>query len=498
MKQATEEGFILDVLSHYTPVTSYYKLAKTIENDPEFDASKARKKLRRFVEGHDHAIRLKAEIMVDHFHDQVLSHRKIGGEARAMVVTGGVERAIQYFNAIRNYLVQRKSPYQAIVAFSGERDFGGTKVSEASLNRFPSKDIEKVFRKHPYRILVCADKFQTGYDEPLLHTMYVDKILSGIQAVQTLSRLNRAHPKKHDVFVLDFQNDVETIHDAFTPFYRATILSDETDPDKLHDLLADLDNAQVYSSDQVEDFVQRYLDGAGRDQIDPILDACVAVYRQNLDEDQQVDFKGKAKGFVRTYSFLSCVLPWTHSAWEIRSIFLNFLIPKLPAPKDKDLSRGILEAIDMESYRVEMQAARKIHLPDEDGEIEPVPASGGGHHADPDMDRLSNIISQFNDLFGNIAWEDEDRIRRLITETIPERVATDAAYLNARKHSDEENARIEFNRALTQAMNSIIKDDHQLYKQFMDNDSFRRWMTDNVFVLAEQPDNYPNRMPPET
>ncbi|MYF99507.1 type I restriction endonuclease subunit R, partial [Candidatus Poribacteria bacterium] len=251
MKQATEEGFILDVLSHYTPVTSYYKLAKTIENDPEFDASKARKKLRRFVEGHDHAIRLKAEIMVDHFHDQVLSHRKIGGQARAMVVTGGVERAIQYFNAIRNYLVHRKSPYQAIVAFSGEREFGGEKVSEASLNRFPSKDIEKVFRKHPYRILVCADKFQTGYDEPLLHTMYVDKILSGIQAVQTLSRLNRAHPKKHDVFVLDFQNDVETIHDAFTPFYRTTILSDETDPDKLHDLQADLDNAQVYTSDQV-------------------------------------------------------------------------------------------------------------------------------------------------------------------------------------------------------------------------------------------------------
>ncbi|MXX16843.1 MAG: type I restriction endonuclease subunit R [Gammaproteobacteria bacterium] len=498
MKQATEEGFILDVLSHYTPVTSYYKLAKTIENDPEFDASKARKKLRRFVEGHDHAIRLKAEIMVDHFHDQVLSHRKIGGEARAMVVTGGVERAIQYFNAIRSYLVHRKSPYQAIVAFSGEREFGGEKVSETSLNRFPSKDIEKVFRKHPYRILVCADKFQTGYDEPLLHTMYVDKILSGIQAVQTLSRLNRAHPKKHDVFVLDFQNDAETIHDAFTPFYRTTILSDETDPDKLHDLQADLDNAQVYTSDQVQEFVQRYLDGAGRDQIDPVLDACVAVYKQDLDEDQKVDFKGKAKGFVRTYSFLSCVLPWTHSAWEMRSIFLNFLIPKLPAPKDKDLSRGILEAIDMESYRVEMQAARKIHLPDEDGEIEPVPASGGGHHADPDMDRLSNIISQFNDLFGNIAWEDEDRIRRLITETIPERVATDAAYLNAREHSDEENARIEFDRALKHAMNSIIKDDHQLYKQFMDNDSFRRWMTENVFVLTERSENYPNLILPET
>ncbi len=494
MKQAIEEGFILDVLSHYTPVASYYKLTKTIEDDPKFDARKARKKLRRFVEGHDHAIRLKAEIMVDHLHDQVLSRCKIGGEARAMVVTGGVERAIQYFSAIRDCLVKRKSPYQAIVAFSGERDFGGEKVSEASLNGFPSGKIAEVFRIHPYRILVCADKFQTGYDEPLLHTMYVDKPLSGIQAVQTLSRLNRAHPKKHDVFVLDFQNDAETIQDAFTPFYRTTILSDETDPDKLHDLQSDLDNARVYTADQVEGFAQRYLDGAGRKQIDPILDACVAAYRQDLDEDQQVDFKGKAKAFVRTYSFLSCILPWTRRAWEVRSILLNFLIPKLPAPKNEDLSRGILEAIDMDSYRVERQAIQKIQLSDEDGEIEPVPTSGGGHLSEPEMDRLSSIINRFNDLFGNIDWEDEDRIRQLITETIPQRVAADAAYLNARKYSDEQNARIEFDRALKQAMHSIIKDDNQLYKQFMDDASFRRWMTDNVFLLAERTETQPERM----
>ncbi len=382
------------------------------------------------------------------------------------------------------------------MAFSGERDFGGSKVSEASLNGFPSNSIAKKFQGHPYRFLVCADKFQTGYDEPLLHTMYVDKTLSGIQAVQTLSRLNRAHPKKHDVFVLDFQNDAETVREAFTPFYRSTILSDETDPNRLHDLQADLDNAQVYTPDQVEDLVKRYLGDAGRDQIDPILDACVAVYRQDLDEDQQVDFKGKAKAFVRAYNFLSCVLPWTHSAWEVRSIFLNFLIPKLPAPKDTDLSRGILEAIDMESYRVEIQAIQKIRLPDEDGKVEPVPTSGGGHQADPEMDRLSNIISQFNDLFGNIDWEDEDRIRQLITETIPERVATDSAYLNARKYSDDENARIEFDKALKQAMNSIIKDDHQLYKQFIDNDSFRRWMTENVFILTERSDGSPKNLPP--
>lgn len=301
MKQAIQEGFILDVLKHYTPVESYYKLAKTVEADPEFDVKKARKKLRRFVEGHEHAIRLKAEIMVDHFHEQVLAQNKIGGKARAMVVTNGIERAIQYYHAIRGYLKERKSRYQAIVAFSGEHDYGGARLSEASLNGFPSGKIAEKIQEDPYRFLICADKFQTGYDEPLLHTMYVDKTLSGIKAVQTLSRLNRAHPKKHDVFVLDFLNDADTIQESFADFYRTTILAEETDPDKLHDLQADLDGAQVYSPEQIDDFVQRYLGGAGRDQLDSILDACVAVYNSDLDEDGQVDFKGKAKGFTRTY-----------------------------------------------------------------------------------------------------------------------------------------------------------------------------------------------------
>ena len=304
MKQAIQEGFILDVLARYTPVNSYYKLAKTVEDDPQFDTRKAQKKLRRFVEGSDHAIRLKAEIMVDHFHEQVLAQGKVGGQARAMVVTNGIERAIQYFHAIRDYLQERKSRYKALVAFSGDHELGGTKVSEASMNGFPSGRIAERFREDPYRFLVCADKFQTGYDEPLLHTMYVDKTLSGIKAVQALSRLNRAHPKKHDVFVLDFLNDVDTIRDGFADFYRATILADETDPNKLHDLQADLDGAQVYSEEQVEDFVRRYLGGAERDQLDPILDACVAVYKRDLNEDGQVAFKGKAKGFIRTYSFL--------------------------------------------------------------------------------------------------------------------------------------------------------------------------------------------------
>lgn len=409
MKQAIQEGFILDVLQHYTPIDSYYKLVKKVDTDPEFDTRRAQKKLRRYVESHDHAIRLKAEIMVDHFHEQVLARHKIGGRARAMVVTSGIERAIRYFHAIRAYLEERKSPYRPIVAFSGEHEYGGTRVTEASLNGFPSNRIAEQIRDDPYRFLICADKFQTGYDEPLLHSMYVDKALSGIKAVQTLSRLNRAHPQKHDVFVLDFMNDTDTIQAAFADYYRTTILAEETDPNKLHDLQAALDGYQVYAPADLDTLVDLYLRDADRARLDPILDACVAVYLEQLDEDGQVDFKGKAKAFARSYGFLSSILPYTHAGWEKLSIFLNFLIPKLPAPVEEDLSKGILEAIDMDSYRVEKRAVAKMQLSDADAEIGPVPTASGGRRPEPEFDRLSNILQSFNDQFGTaftdaIAW----------------------------------------------------------------------------------------------
>ncbi|MBI1380668.1 MAG: DEAD/DEAH box helicase [Planctomycetaceae bacterium] len=484
MKQAIQEGFILDVLKHYTPVQSYYKLIKRVEGDPEFDTKRAKKKLRRYVESHDHAIRLKAEIMVDHFHEQVLALRKIGGEARAMVVTSGIERAIQYYHAVRDYLGERKSRVRAIVAFSGEHDFGGAKVTEASLNGFPSGQIADRIQEDPYRFLICADKFQTGYDEPLLHTMYVDKMLSGIKAVQTLSRLNRAHPKKHDVFVLDFTNESDTIQEAFADYYRTTVLAEETDPNKLHDLKAALDGYQIYAPAQVDDLVALYLGGADRDRLDPLLDASVADYREHLDEDGQVDFKGKAKAFLRAYGFLSSILPYTDASWEKLSIYLSFLVPKLPAPVEEDLAKGILDAIDMDSYRLEKQAASRIQLPDSDAEIEPVPTTGGGRKPEPELDRLSNILKTFNDQFGSIPWADTDRVHRLITEDIPARVVADSRYQNARKNSDPQNARVEHDEALKRVMTAVLKDDTELFKQFMDNEGFRRWMTDTVFGLT--------------
>ena len=484
MKQAIQEGFIIDVLQHYTPVESYYRLVKTVESDPEFDTKRAGKKLRRYVEDNEHAIGLKAELMVDNFHEQVDDLRRIGGQARAMVVTSSVRRAITYYYAISAYLSERKSPYQAIVAFSGEHEYNGTKVTEASLNGFSSNLIADRIREAPYRFLVCADKFQTGYDEPLLHTMYVDKKLSGVKAVQTLSRLNRAHPKKHDAFVLDFANDADTIQRAFADYYRTTVLAEETDPDKLHDLKAALDGYQVYSPAQVDELVERYLSGADRDRLDPILDACVSLYREELDEDGQVDFKSKAKAFLRAYGFLSAILPYTDAEWEKLSIFLTLLVPKLPAPVEDDLSKGILEAIDMDSYRVEKQAVQDIQLPDEEAEIEPVPTDSGGRKPDQEMDRLSSILKDFNEQFGNIDWKDQDKIEKVIAEELPTKVAEDRAYQNAMANSDQQNARIEHDKALERAMTALLSDHTELFKQFSDNDSFRRWLSEMVFAAT--------------
>jgi type I restriction enzyme R subunit len=484
MKQAVEEGFILDVLAAYTPVSSYYKLVKKTDEDPEFDTSKAKKKLRRYVESHDHAIRLKAEIMVDHFHEQVLATGKIGGQARAMVVTSGIERAIQYYHAFKAYLVERKSPYQAIVAFSGEHEHGGVKVSESSINGFSSREIAAKIQTDPYRFLICADKFQTGYDEPLLHTMYVDKALSGIKAVQTLSRLNRAHPQKRDCLVLDFQNNAETITFAFQDYYRTTLLAEETDPNKLHDLKASLDAAQVYSPEQVKQLVEHFLNGADRDALDPILDACVAVYKERLDEDGQVDFKGKAKVFCRTYSFLSSVLPYSNAEWEKLSIMLNLLTPKLPAPEEEDLARGILEAIDMDSYRVEKKAAMKIALADEDAEIDPVPTDASGRKPEPKLDRLSNILKTFNEQFGTL-FTDTDRVAKRIRDDIAPKVAADAAYQNAKENTPH-TARMAHDQALGRVMQHLLKEDTQVYKQFVENESFKRFVGDMVYAITSQ------------
>ncbi|TAN47710.1 MAG: type I restriction endonuclease subunit R, partial [Methylococcaceae bacterium] len=266
---------------------------------------------------------------------------------------------------------------------------------------------------------------------------------------------------------------------------------------KLHDLKAELDGQQVYSASQVEDLVARYLGGADRDQLDPILDLCVEEYQENLDEDGQVKFKGQAKAFVRSYGFLAAILSYGHPAWEKLSIFLNFLIPKLPAPKEEDRSKGVLESIDMDSYRVEAQAALKMAMDDADATVEPVPPGGGGK-GETDIDKLSNIIKTFNDLFGNIKWKDEDKIRKVIAEDIPVRVAQDKAYQNAQRNSDRQGAKMEHDIALKRVITELLFDHTELFKQFSDNPAFKHSLTNMVFDATYHPGAMPPNTPPQT
>lgn len=495
MKQAIQEGFILDVLKNYTTIDSWYKIMKTVEDDPMFDKKRAQKKLRAFVEGNPDVIAKKAAMIVEHFHEQVIAKKKTGGKARAMVVTASIPRCIEYYYAINKYLANRHSPYKTIVAFSGDHKYNGQEpaLTSAAMNGFPDAKIPKEFKKDPYRILIVADMFQTGFDEPLLQTMYVDKPLYDIAAVQTLSRLNRAYPGKDEVFVLDFANKTSVIEEAFSKFYRTTILSGETDPNKLYDLITLMESYQVYDNEDVEKLVDLFLSGAERDRLDPVLDACTSVYKQ-LELDDKIKFKSAAKSFVRTYGFLGAILPYGNVEWEKLSIFLNLLIPKLPSPRDDDFSEGILSTIDLNSYRNEAQEAISIKLEDADAEITPVPAGKVGHIVDPEMDLLSKIIMDFNDMFGNINWDDADNVQRQILE-IPAMVSKDKKYQNAMRNSDAQEARTESERALQQVIFSIMKDNMELFKQFQDNPSFKKWLSDMVFNLTYNPDGKSYALP---
>lgn len=484
MKQAIQEGFILDVLKNYVTIDSWYKIAKKVEDDPMFDKKRAQKKLRSFVEGNPDVIAKKAAMMVDHFHEQIIARKKLGGQSRAMVVTASIPRCIETYYAITKCLADRHSPYKAIIAFSGECSYHGQEppLTSAAMNGFPDAKIPQEFKKDPYRLLVVADMFQTGFDEPLLQTMYVDKPLSDIAAVQTLSRLNRATPGKDEVYVLDFANKAETIEKAFSRFYRTTILSGETDPNKLYDLISLMEDYQVYDHSDVEKVVDLFLSGGERDRLDPLLDSCVVLYDQ-LETEDQIQFKSAAKAFVRTYGFLGSILPYGNAAWEKLSIFLNLLIPKLPSPQTDDLSEGILAAVDLDSYRNEAREAVAIRLEDEDAEIAPVPTGKVGHIVEPEMDPLSHIISEFNDMFGNIQWNDADNVQRQLLQ-IPAMVSRNEKYRNAMRNSDEQEARTESERALQQVIFSIMADNMELFKQFQDNPSFKKWLTDMVFNLT--------------
>jgi type I restriction enzyme R subunit len=483
MKQAIEEGFILDVLKNYTSYQSYYHLLKTIEADPLFDKDRAQKRLRKYVEVNPKAILKKAEIMVEHFHENV--RFRIDNQARAMIVTGGIKKAVEYFDAVSKYLATRKSPYKAIVAFTGDTEHTDTAtkkkgmVTEADLNGFPSNQIENMLKTEPYRFLICADKFQTGYDEPLLHTMYVDKVLADIKAVQTFSRLNRAYKNKDDTFVLDFANKTDDIKEAFSRYYKTTLLSDETDPNKLYELIANMEKYDVYLQKDIDSVVEHFLKTDVRTKIDPILDVCAAKYKA-LDEDEQVEFKACAKDFVRIYNFLGAILSYGMPDWEKLSIFLTLLLPKLPAPKDDDNTKDLLKYVELDSYRAQKKETMDITLDNVNYEISPLITIGQGYTGETDRDYLSHILNDFHKQWGNLNWQDEDNVKATIKQ-VQLTVLRDEKYQNAMKNADREAAKDEGKDATERAMQAIMTDSMELYKQYADNQSFRLWLVDMIF-----------------
>lgn len=483
MKQAIEEGYILDVLKNYTTYSSFYKLIKTVEDDPEFDKKKSQKLLRSYVESNEYAINQKAKVIVEHFHDVVC--RKIGGLGRAMVVAKDIQRAIEYYFAIEEEMQKRNSPFKPMIAFSGEKEYQGKVLTESSINGFPSSEIESRFKIDPYRILVVANKFQTGYDEPLLQTMYVDKVLTDVKAVQTLSRLNRAYPNKKEVFVLDFANKSEDIAEAFDMYYKGTLLSGETDINKLNDLTDTLEEFEIYNDKIIDDFALLFLNGNSREEIENIIDIAVSKFKE-MELDDRIEFKSSAKSFVRTYNYLSMLMEDSNTYWEKLNIFLTNLISKLPKIESEDFSYELYSDIDLESYRLQVRENTSIYLTNDNAELDPVPVQTDVGIPMPELDKLSNILNEFHKLWGSIEFTDEDRVIEDI-KAINEEVKKDEAYKNAIKYSDEQNAKDEVARIIGDIISQKVTSNVEMYKAFNGdkrnnlNQSFKTWLVDFIF-----------------
>ena len=475
MKQAIEEGFIMDVLEHYTTYTSLYKIVKAISDDPMFDKKEAQKKLRAFVEGQPETIQQKASIIVEHFHTQVIDKGKVGGQARAMVVTSSIIRAIEFYYEIKRLLEERKSPYKAIVAFSGSKNYGGKDVTEADVNGFPSKDIEENMEHDPYRILVVADKFQTGYDQPLLHTMYVDKILTDVKAVQTLSRLNRCHPKKRDTFVLDFANEAEDIQKSFQRFYKTTILSKETDPNKLNDLLTEIEDANIYTEEEINELNEKYWSGAPRETLDPIVNVAVDRFKA-LDDKKKVMCKSSIRGFLRTYPFIAAVMPFKSVEWEKLETYFSLLIHKLPKILVDDFTEGLIDAIDFDKYRLIKNEEQKIELENKNAEIDPIPVGSPKGPQEPELAKLSDILNEWNDIhFTNI-----DKAKEQLEE-LPARLQADETFVNAAKNSNKETAMQQCASSLMMIVASMLNENTEFCRYYLDHPDFMNAINQRVF-----------------
>ena len=488
MKQAIEEKFILDVLKNYTTYQSWYKIKQTAAEfaEKEFETRSANKKIRKFVEGHELAIADKAKIMIDHFHKNV--KHLIKNQAKAMVVCRSIDSAIKYKDAFDKYLREINSPFKAIIAFSGKKKHyrTGEEVSEAKLNNFSDaeNDIPRQFQKELYRFLIVANKFQTGFDQPLLQTMYVDKKLSGVQAVQTLSRLNRSAANKTDTFVLDFYNQTEEIKEAFTPYYTTTVLSEETDINKLHDLQEALDDYEIYEKEDLYDFFKKFYSKAERGELDYLTDKVSAAFQEELIKDQQIDFKSKAKSFYRTYNYLVKIMEGSNQYWEMLALFLKFLIPHLKI--EEELSEeNILEVIDMDNYRTVLQQEKMdIFMESEVGMVSPIPVEAGGADVQKQFETLADIVDSFNSRFPDFDLGDDGdnkEAETILAKDIPEKIKKDKEAILRIINSDKANAKLTSDEIVEKLIATLMFTQTGIFKKFANDDIFKKRYQEFIF-----------------
>lgn len=495
MKQAIEEKFILDVLEKYTTYKSYYEVQKSVEENPLFDTAKAQKKLKAFVEASPRTIEVKAKIMVDHFMSNVWQAKKLRGKAKAMVVTRNIECAIRYFFAIRTALQEANAPFKALVAFSGEKTVDGIKYTEDGINGIPARDLLDEFEKDDFKILVVANKYLTGFDEPMLHTMYVDKKLQGVLAVQALSRLNRCNWKlgKTDTFVLDFYNTVDDIKAAFDPFYTATTLSEPTDVNVLHDLKDVLDHFGIYDWSEVTTFNEKFFASAEAEELHPIIDAVVARFDADLNDEQRIDFKIKAKQFVKIYAQVAAIIPFNNVNWEMLHWFLKFLIPKLKVKDpDQDKLDELLNSVDLSTYGLERSRLEtKIGLDASETELEPQnPNVRGGHFGDGDKDPLDEIVRAFNERHF-AGWEATPEEQRVKFINIAKHVMNHAdCKAQVEDNPDSQNRQLALERLIQQAISVERRRELDLYKRYASDPDFKRAFDASVSkLLAAQSHN---------
>jgi type I restriction enzyme R subunit len=487
MRQAIEERFVMDVLENYATYKVYWRLLKKIEDDPHYEKGKASYLLRSFVDLHEHAIRKKIEIMVEHFHGQV-AHR-MGGKAKAMIVARSRLHAVRYKLALDAYLKEKGYSYRTLVAFSGTVKDMGVDYTEANMNGFSEKQTAEVFKRPEYRFLVVANKFQTGFDQALLHTMYVDKKLGGVNAVQTLSRLNRIHPEKAETIVLDFANEADDIQKAFEPYYEKTLLSEGTDPNLLYALERQLADFHVYDQSEVEAFARAYFSPkATQDQLYAILAPCKDRF-VGLRREEQKEFREKLTDYVRLYAFLSQILTFADPDLEKLYVFARRLQRYLPTDPI-DLPREIQQKIDMESYRVRQTWKGKIRLERGNGQLEPIgPKSDYGLAAEL-IEALSQIIRELNERFGT-DFTEEDRV---FIQSLEERLVTDPALVASIRANTPENARLTFDYVVTDRLQDMVDTNFKFYKRITDDREFSKYFLDWLFdrlrksIQSEKPE----------